>query len=65
MTYQEFEPILQYVYLIGLLLSAYALYSYVWHMYKSDKNGETDYENLSNLVLDDNIDSKTINTSKK
>lgn len=64
MTYQEFEPFLQYVYLAGLLLSAYALYSYVWYMYKSDKNGETDYENLSNLVLDDNIDSKTINTSK-
>ncbi len=65
MTYQEFEPMLQYLYLGGLLLSAYALYSYVWYMYKSDKKGDTDYEKLSNLALDDNIDSKTINTPKK
>jgi hypothetical protein len=34
-------------------------------MYKSDKSGKTDYENLANLVLDDNIDSVTINTSIK
>lgn len=65
MTYQDLEPILQYLYLIGLSLSVYALYSYLWHMYKSDKSGETDYENLANLALDDNIDSATINTSIK
>jgi cytochrome c oxidase cbb3-type subunit 4 len=65
MTYQDLEPILQYLYLIGLSLSAYALYSYLWYMYKSDKSGKTDYENLANLVLDDNIDSVTINTSIK
>jgi len=65
MNYTDYSSFLQYAYLAGLLFSAYALYSYLWYMYSNDKRGATDYENLSNLALDDSIDSKTINTSKK
>lgn len=63
MTYTDIEPYMQYAYLIGLMLSVYFLYSYIWYMYRSDKQGKTDYENLANVALDDNIDSKTINTA--
>lgn len=65
MNYEDFQNILPYLYLGGLSLSVYALYGYLWHMYRGDKKGDTDYENLANLALDDEIDSKTINTSKK
>jgi len=65
MSYSTLEPILQYSHLIALALSVYALYAYVWHMYRSDAKGESDYEKLGNVAIDDNLDSSTINTSKK
>ena len=39
------------------------LYWYIIYLYRSEKKGEKDYENLGNIALDDNIDSKPINTS--
>jgi len=65
MSYSTLEPILQYSHLIALALSVYALYAYIWYMYRSDAKGESDYEKLGNLAIDDNLDSSTINTSKK
>ncbi len=65
MSYAILEPILQYSHLIALAISVYALYSYIWYMYRSDAKGTTDYEKLGNLAIDDNLDSSTINTSKK
>lgn len=65
MNYADFEVILQYGHLTGLLLSAYALYSYIWYMYKNDKQGKTNYEKLAYLALDDDINSKPLNEVKK
>ncbi|SFZ99102.1 Cytochrome c oxidase subunit CcoQ [hydrothermal vent metagenome] len=39
------------------------LYWYIIYLYRSEKKGEKDYENLGNIALDDKIDSKPINTS--
>jgi len=39
------------------------LYAYIVYLYRSEKKGEKDYEKLGNIALDDEIDSKPINTS--
>jgi cytochrome c oxidase cbb3-type subunit 4 len=39
------------------------LYWYIIYLYRSEKKGEKDYEKMGNIALDDEIDSKPINTS--
>lgn len=39
------------------------LYAYIVYLYRSEKKGEKDYEKLGNIALDDEVDSKPINTS--
>jgi len=39
------------------------LYWYIVYLYRSEKKGEKDYEKMGNIALDDEIDSKPINTS--
>jgi len=39
------------------------LYGYIIYLYRSEKKGVKDYEKLGNIALDDEIDSKPINTS--
>jgi len=39
------------------------LYWYIVYLYRSEKKGEKDYEKLGNIALDDEIDSKPVNTS--
>jgi cytochrome c oxidase cbb3-type subunit 4 len=39
------------------------LYGYIVYLYRSEKKGEKDYEKLGNIALDDEIDSRPINTS--
>jgi len=39
------------------------LYWYIIYLYRSEKKGEKDYEKLGNIALDDEIDSKPINSS--
>ena len=39
------------------------LYWYIIYLYRSEKKGEKDYEKLGNIALDDEIDSKPIDTS--
>jgi cytochrome c oxidase cbb3-type subunit 4 len=40
-------------------------YSYAYSIYKRDKTGERDFEKYSDLVLDDNIESKPLEDRKK
>jgi len=49
-----------YVYLIGTIIAVVVLYSYIVYLYKSEKNGEKDYEKFGKLALDDNIDSEPL-----
>ncbi len=39
------------------------LYWYIIYLYRSEKKGEKDYEQLGNIALDDEIDSRPINSS--
>jgi len=36
------------------------LYGYIIYLYRSEKNGERDYEKYGNIALDDNITSNPI-----
>jgi len=45
------------------ILLVVMLYWYIIYLYRSEKKGEKDYEKLGNIALDDEIDSKPINTS--
>ncbi len=36
------------------------LYGYIIYLYRSEKNGERDYEKYGNIALDDSISSKPI-----
>jgi len=39
------------------------LYWYIIYLYRSEKKGEKDYEQLGNIALDDEIGSRPINSS--
>jgi cytochrome c oxidase cbb3-type subunit 4 len=56
-----------YLYFFGVMISAIGLYTYVLHLYRSEKRGEIDYEKYSNLALRDNIDDELVeeNDGKK
>ncbi len=45
------------------ILLVVVLYWYIIYLYRSEKKGEKDYEKLGNIALDDEIDSKPIDTS--
>jgi len=49
-----------YTYLIGTVIAVVVLYSYIVYLYRSEKQGEKDYEKFGKLALDDNIDSKPL-----
>ena len=40
------------------------LYWYIFHLYRSEKNGERDYEKYGNIALDDNVNSTPIESKK-
>ena len=49
-----------YAYFAFTGLLCVILYSYIYHLYSSDKKGKTNYEKYSNIALDDDIDSTPI-----
>jgi len=40
------------------------LYWYIFHLYRSEKKGERDYEKYGNIALDDSITSTPIESKK-
>ena len=65
MEYETLVTIQGYV-KFGLLLVVFVVfYSYAYSIYKRDKTGERDFEKYSNLVLDDGIDSKPLETREE
>jgi len=61
----EIEQLRIYGYVIGTGLLVIVLYSYIIYLYRSEKKGERDYEKYSNLVLDDELDSKLLEKNPK
>ena len=60
MDYETLITIQGYVKIFLIIITFIIFYSWVYSMYKNEKNGEKDYEKYSNLVLDDKIDSKVL-----
>jgi len=54
---QGYASFFMTIFLVGIL------YWYIVYLYRSEKKGEKDYEKLGNIALDDEIDSKPIDTS--
>ncbi|MDD3462705.1 MAG: cytochrome c oxidase, cbb3-type, CcoQ subunit [Sulfurospirillaceae bacterium] len=45
-----------YGYIFFTIFLVIVLYSYIYHLYKSEKDGKRNYEKYSNMALHDNID---------
>lgn len=57
---ETLKEIQAYAYFAFTGLLCVILYSYIYHLYSSDKKGKTNYEKYSNIALDDDIDSTPI-----
>ncbi len=44
-----------YGYFFFVMFLVIILYSYIWHLYKSERTGKKNYEKYGNIALDDNI----------
>ena len=60
MDYESLVVFREYAYVIFPGVLATILYSYIYHLYKSEKDGTRDYEKYSKIALDDDIDSQPI-----
>ena len=49
-----------YGYILMIVLLTVGLYAYIYHLYKTQKDGKKDYEKYSSLALDDSIDSTPV-----
>ncbi len=52
-----------YGYVIATGLCSLILYGYMYHLYSSEKKGTRDYEKYANIALDDELDSKPLETT--
>ena len=64
MEHETLMTIQGYAKFILLTIVFIIFYSYAYSIYKRDKKGERDFEKYSNLVLDDNIESKPLEKRK-
>ena len=65
MEYETLMTIQAYAKFGLMALVFIVFYSYAYSIYKRDKTGERDFEQYSNLVLDDNIESKPLEERQK
>jgi len=52
-------------YFILVVFLAFMLYGYIFHLYRSEKKGERDYEKYAKLALDDEPTSKPLEERKE
>jgi len=62
---ETLKEIQAYAYFAFTGLLCVILYSYIYHLYSSDKKGKTNYENFSNIALDDDVNSTPIKKDLK
>jgi cytochrome c oxidase cbb3-type subunit 4 len=58
----DIEQIQAYAYFFFIGFLVFILYSYIFHLYKNQRNGTRDYEKYGNLALDDEVTSKPLET---
>ncbi len=52
-----------YGYVIATAFCVIMMYGYIYHLYSSEKKGTRDYEKYANIALDDELDSKPLETT--
>ncbi len=65
MEYETLMMIQGYAKFALILFVFIVFYGYAYSIYKRQKSGERDFEKYSNLVLDDNIESKPLEERRK
>jgi cytochrome c oxidase cbb3-type subunit 4 len=65
MSYDDLMTLQGYAKFFLMLVVFLLFYSYVYSMYKRQKTGERDFEKYSDLVLDDNYNSKPLENRNK
>lgn len=61
----ELEFVQGIAYFVVTILLVVFLYSYIFSMYKRQRNGEQDYERYANLALKDNLTDEPIEKRMK
>ena len=51
-----------YGYVIGVVVCTLVFYSYIYYIYSNEKKGIKNYEQYSNIALDDELDSTPLET---
>lgn len=65
MSFEELVVYQGYGYFFLVIFLTIGLYSYIYHLYKSQREGRRDYEKYANLALDDDIDSSLLENRRK
>jgi len=63
--FETIKIIQGYAYWFLTIVLVIALYSYIIHMYRSEKRGEKDYEKYGRLALDDELTQAPIDPHQK
>ncbi len=54
-----------YLYVIGSGITVVIFYSYIVYLYRSEKLGKKDYEKYGKIAIDDELDSKPVESDPK
>jgi cytochrome c oxidase cbb3-type subunit 4 len=63
MDLETIQTLQAYGYVIATGLCSLLLYGYIYHLYSSEKKGTRNYEKYANIALDDEIDSRPLETT--
>ena len=56
----EWEIFQGYGFFVLVMFLSIVLYAYWYHLYRTEKKGERNYENYANLALEDDIDDSVL-----
>lgn len=62
---ENIETFSAYLYWFFTILLVVLLYAYVYHIYRSEKRGERDYERYGRLALDDELHDELVEPHEK
>jgi len=57
---ETLKDIQAYAYFFFTGLLCVILYSYIYHLYSSEKKGDKNYEKFANIAIDDEVDSTPV-----
>ncbi|WP_439645583.1 cytochrome c oxidase, cbb3-type, CcoQ subunit [Sulfurospirillum arsenophilum] len=59
---EAIREIQAYAYVVATVFLVVMMYSYLYHLYRAEKKGTRNYEQYSNIALNDKIDDAPIET---